>query len=250
MKKQIDMIVMLVVAFLLFTKPTVLVNFANSIVGRFVLVGAILFAFLHSTLAGLFIVILFVLLSEEASEGFENQVGVDDFTIQLARQNTMQKTNCVQPLRQVGWTGTDEVVDSGSYPDCELKCQENPNCGAIRWVNASKDCDLLKNINAQQNDDPRWSWKKVTLANNQYVDSEGNEMSLEEIQAKMPYHFTNGVCNPCADALEKDGICPFKITADIEQFTTMDSLRKPVSGKQYIPDRAGNAKKDKDKKNI
>ena len=73
MKQHIDMIVMLVVAFLLITKPNVLVNFVNSTIGRFVLVGTMLFALLHSTLSGVFVAILFVLLSEEVFEGMENE---------------------------------------------------------------------------------------------------------------------------------------------------------------------------------
>ena len=74
MKQHIDMIVMLVVAFLLFTKPTVLVNFANSIIGKIVLVGAMLFALRHSTLSGIFIALLFVLLMEEVIEGLSTNV--------------------------------------------------------------------------------------------------------------------------------------------------------------------------------
>ena len=77
MKQHIDMIVMLVVAFLLFTKPNVLVNFVNSTIGRFVLVGAMLFALLHSTLSGVFVAILFVLLSEEVFEGMDNEKAED-----------------------------------------------------------------------------------------------------------------------------------------------------------------------------
>ena len=73
MKQHIDMIVMLVVAFLLMTKPNVLVNFVNSTLGRLTLVGAMLFALLHSTLSGVFVAILFVLLSEEVFEGMDNQ---------------------------------------------------------------------------------------------------------------------------------------------------------------------------------
>ena len=73
MKQHIDMIVMLVVAFLLFTKPNVLVKFVKSTIGRLVLVGAMLFALLHSTLSGVFVAILFVLLSEEVFEGMENE---------------------------------------------------------------------------------------------------------------------------------------------------------------------------------
>ena len=73
MKQQIDIIVMLIVAFFLFTKPNVLVKFVNSTLGRFVLVAIMLFALLHSTLSGVFVAILFVLLSEEVIEGMNHE---------------------------------------------------------------------------------------------------------------------------------------------------------------------------------
>ena len=60
-------------SFSLFTKPNVLVKFVKSTIGRLVLVGAMLFALLHSTLSGVFVAILFVLLSEEVFEGMENE---------------------------------------------------------------------------------------------------------------------------------------------------------------------------------
>ena len=67
-----EMIVMLVVAFLLFSKPKVLVNFTKTTIGRLILIGTMLFALLHSTLCGVFIAILFVMLSEEVFEGMDN----------------------------------------------------------------------------------------------------------------------------------------------------------------------------------
>ena len=73
MKQHTDMIVMLIVAFLLLTKPNVLVNFVKSTLGRFVLVAVMLFSLLHSTLSGVFVAILFVLLSEEVIEGMDNE---------------------------------------------------------------------------------------------------------------------------------------------------------------------------------
>lgn len=190
MKQHIDMIVMLVVAFLLFTKPTVLVNFANSIIGKLVLVGSMLFALRHSTLSGIFIALLFVLLMEEVIEGLSTNVPTTNqdtinsaekvFDEQYNRHLDMREKNCVPP-----------------------------NPGEAATV---------------------------------FVDSEGKKITLDEMAKKFPYQFTKdyGICNPCADALQGEGICPFKINSTVEQFATMEQL-KPISGKRHIPQRAGNA---------
>jgi hypothetical protein len=190
MKQHIDMIVMLVVAFLLFTKPTVLVNFANSIVGKLVLVGSMLFALRHSTLSGIFIALLFVLLMEEVIEGLStivpttNQDTINaaekEFDEQYNRHLDMREKNCVAP-----------------------------NPGEAATV---------------------------------FIDNEGKKITLDEMAKKFPYQFTKdyGICNPCADALQGEGICPFKINSTVEQFAIMEEL-KPISGKKHIPHRAGNA---------
>ena len=190
MKQHIDMIVMLVVAFLLFTKPTVLVNFANSIIGKIVLVGAILFALRHSTLSGIFIALLFVLLMEEVIEGLSTNVPTTtQDTINAAEKEADEQYNRRLQMR-------------------EKNCV-SPSPGEPATV---------------------------------FVDNEGKKITLDEMAKKFPYQFTKdyGVCNPCADALEGEGVCPFKINSTVEQFSTMEQL-KPKSGKVHIHKRAGNA---------
>ena len=69
MKQQTELIIQLVVGFLLITKPNVLVDIANTFLGRLVLVLAVVGAAMHSTLTGLLVAMLFIVLSESVVEG-------------------------------------------------------------------------------------------------------------------------------------------------------------------------------------
>lgn len=76
MKQHIDILIMLIAAFLMLTKPKVLVEMAQSGIGRVVLLLAVIGAALHSTLSGLLVAALFVFLSESVFEGMENNSAV------------------------------------------------------------------------------------------------------------------------------------------------------------------------------
>ena len=73
MKQHIDILIMLIAAFLMLTKPAVLVNMAQSGLGRVVLLLAVIGAALHSTISGLLVAAVFVFLSESVFEGMENR---------------------------------------------------------------------------------------------------------------------------------------------------------------------------------
>ena len=72
MKQHIDILIMLIAAFLMLTKPKVLVEMAQSGLGRVVLLLAVIGAALHSTLSGLLVAAVFVFLSESVFEGMQN----------------------------------------------------------------------------------------------------------------------------------------------------------------------------------
>ena len=73
MKQHIDILIMLIAAFLMLTKPAVLVNMAQSGLGSVVLLLAVIGAALHSTISGLLVAAVFVFLSESVFEGMENR---------------------------------------------------------------------------------------------------------------------------------------------------------------------------------
>jgi hypothetical protein len=73
MKQHIDMLVALVVSFLLYTRPAVLVAFSETFVGRAVLLLTMIGALLHSTIAGILVAILIVVFGQKV-------YGVEGFT--------------------------------------------------------------------------------------------------------------------------------------------------------------------------
>ena len=83
-----DMIVLVVVTFLLFTRPMVLVNFSNTNVGKLILLLLIIGTAMHSTVSGLLMATLLVLFMEYNYEGMENMDVSSDDDIQKAKDKT------------------------------------------------------------------------------------------------------------------------------------------------------------------
>ena len=151
MKNYIDVTTLFIVAFLLLTRPNVLVNFSNTFFGKLILISVLVVTTLHSTLSGIFIGLLIVMLSENVYEGMENQKNSEE-------QNSEQS---VKEFR-------------------DKHCSERQT----------------------------------------FVDSKGNELSLEEIKQKYPsIKFDNDTCNPC------DNSCNFQITDSSEQLNVQHTLR-------------------------
>ena len=73
MKTSSELIVLVVITFLLYTRPLVLVNFSNSFVGKSVLLFLIITAALHSTVSGILLALVLVMLTEYNYEGFEGK---------------------------------------------------------------------------------------------------------------------------------------------------------------------------------
>lgn len=112
-----------------------------------------------------------------------------------------------------------EKNNTSKYPNCIYECLKSPNCGAVRWVNSTKDCSLLSKC-SDTNTDNRWShWIKGDTNNNNdreniwKMDGEGipldnpientKNISLELCQYRCK---KNNKCNQIAYSTE-GGIC-------------------------------------------
>ena len=78
MKMKTEIITLVIVLVLLYTRPSALVRFSNTLLGKVLFVGAIIVASLVSPLAGLFFATLMIILMEQSYEGFKE--GLDDIT--------------------------------------------------------------------------------------------------------------------------------------------------------------------------
>jgi len=101
MKTSSELIVLVVITFLLYTRPLVLVNFSNSFVGKAILLFLVVSAALHSTVSGLLLALVLVMLTEYRYEGFENkdsedtEVDSEDAEVDSSDAvNDFRKKNC------------------------------------------------------------------------------------------------------------------------------------------------------------
>jgi hypothetical protein len=168
MNNYTDLTILLIISFLLITRPNILVNFSNTFIGKLLLIIILVVTTLHSTISGIFVAILIVVLSETLYEGMENK----------EEENKKEQTLDEEKEQ------FDKITDM-----------------------RTKHCKTDKD--------------KVI-----FVDSKGNELSLEEVQQKYPsIKFNNDLCNPC------DESCSFQITGALEQLTVQDTLR-PKNSKE------------------
>lgn len=76
MKMKTEIITLVIVLVLLYTRPSALVRFSNTLLGKVLFVGAVIIASLLNPLAGLFFATLMIILMEQSYEGFKE--GLDD----------------------------------------------------------------------------------------------------------------------------------------------------------------------------
>ena len=100
MKQHIDMLVALVVSFLLYTRPAVLVAFSQTFVGRAVLLLTMVGALLHSTIAGILVAILIVVFGQKV-------YGMEGFTANQRRSEEAREICAgITPLRAPACSGS------------------------------------------------------------------------------------------------------------------------------------------------
>ena len=63
-------IALLVISFLLYTRPNVLVKFSKTIIGRIILIAVMIMATLRSTIHGILVALVIIIFAEHIYEGF------------------------------------------------------------------------------------------------------------------------------------------------------------------------------------
>ena len=80
MKDKTELIVLVVVLVLIYTRPSALVRFSSSLVGKVIFLAAVIISSLISPLSGLLIATLMVMLMEQNYEGFKEGNTVSSVT--------------------------------------------------------------------------------------------------------------------------------------------------------------------------
>lgn len=119
MKDQTEIIVLVVVLVLIYTRPAALVRFSSTFIGKLILLAAVVLSSLVSPLSGLLIATLMVLYTEQNYEGFvegmpaSNEVFIirEDYDIDSTELLIRKKTNVNEDVDISKWTtSTHDII--------------------------------------------------------------------------------------------------------------------------------------------
>ncbi|MBF95559.1 MAG: hypothetical protein CMH58_10420 [Myxococcales bacterium] len=118
MKKGIELIILPIIAFVVYTKPSVLVEFSGTVIGKLVMVAIVMAAASRNPLYGVVSASLMVfLLESNYEEGF-----VPDVTKIV--KDAMEKQDVEDSVDSI--TKVDEEVDEEVDEDADVKASEEP----------------------------------------------------------------------------------------------------------------------------
>jgi hypothetical protein len=187
-----DIIILMVIILIAYTRPVMLVNFFNSTIGRFLLIVAIVLATSVNTLYGLYGVLLLISLREGAKEGLEN-MDKDD-----SEEDKEKDEN-------------EEDEDKNKNEDEDKDEDEDKE---------DKKDTKKENDNEMTADD--WK-KKYCRADKVFLDDK--EVLSDEFAKKFPdVKFEKDSCNPC------DSSCKFRVSSSKARLDLEDIMKAKPSG--------------------
>ena len=114
MKMNTEIITLVIVLVLLYTRPSALVRFSNTLLGKVLFVGAVIIASLVNPLAGLFFATLMIVLMEQSYEGFKEGNTPIVLPIQVNTVGPYVKDTKLITVKPVNTTTT--TVKAGDIP--------------------------------------------------------------------------------------------------------------------------------------
>ena len=113
MKMNTEIITLVIVLVLLYTRPSALVRFSNTLLGKVLFVSAVIIASLVNPLAGLFFATLMIVLMEQSYEGFKEGNTPIVLPIQVNTVGSYVKDTKLITVKPVNTTTT---VKAGNIP--------------------------------------------------------------------------------------------------------------------------------------
>lgn len=198
---QIETITLIVVCILLYTQPSNLVYFSNTILGKLLLITSLVLATIHSTFAGFCIALLIVVFSYQTYEGLESgtiKESTDSVESSTKTDSSHEMTDGVDKTIHANVTdektGTHEV-DSNKKTDVSVKGE---NTGVIT----------------------NNKFKKLYCKDNKLRNKTGEVVEQKDISSVFKsIAFNKGECNPCEDS------CSFTVSDTEERMHTEEKLR-------------------------
>lgn len=143
MKNQTEIIVLVVVLVLIYTRPSALVRFSSTFIGKLILLAAVVLSSLVSPLSGFLIATLMVLYSEQNYEGFkEGNNAVSDPTFLIRGGAAINSTELI--IRREDNIDVDVAPwNSGTY---DIKSETIDDATAIILENNTRISEAYKGL--------------------------------------------------------------------------------------------------------
>jgi hypothetical protein len=210
---QNEIIVLTMFLIILYIQPYPLVRYTNTIIGRIILITALVLASLHSIFAGVLIAMTIVLLTHtKSSDMYEGMEG--NVTNELL-DSTTEKNKY----------DNNDVLNTKSGNNIIGDTQEKPVGNAITDLPSSSSIGIIfSNIPSNSNFRKNHCKSKDSSSRQIFVDENGKEMNIENIKKKYLLNFKNDIdCNPC------DESCTYTISDSVEQIHNEEILRPKQS---------------------
>lgn len=190
---QVETITLLVVCILLYTQPSNLIYFSNTILGKLLLITSLVLASIHSSFSGFCIALLIVIFSYQTYEGMESGSGAT-----AGADQTKDKSASEAGTSEAG-TSTPGAGTSTSVAESVSASTKNP----IKLGSITSD-----------------KFKKMYCKDNKLRNDKGDIVDQKDISSVFKtIAFNKGECNPCEET------CSFNITDTNERMNTEENLR-------------------------
>ena len=190
---QIETITLLIVCILLYTQPSNLLYFSNTILGKLLILTSLVLASIHSTFSGFCIALLIVVFSYQTCEGMESGSGTD------STPSSADAATATAPV-PVPATETETETETTSNVG-ETGTPSSPVPVDVGVITPNK-------------------FKKMYCKDNKLRNEKGDIVQQKDISSVFKtVTFNKGECNPCEDT------CSFTITDSAERMNTEENLR-------------------------
>jgi hypothetical protein len=195
---RLDILILAAVLIISYMRPCFLTQFFNTLIGRVLLLAAIVALSVVDTLWGVFGVLVLVSFREGLVEGL----------------TTMEsKTTETETEQDV------TITSDGAQPSASHSSQALPAEGAHGSPASESKATKAAKAEAKGKVLSNADWQKANCKDNKVM-FEGSVLNMDEITKKFPdLEFTEGVCNPCLSN------CAFKITTAGARVDAEETLR-------------------------
>lgn len=219
---QVETITLIVVCILLYTQPSNLVYFSNTILGKLLLITSLVLASIHSTFSGFCIALLIVIFSYQTYEGLESGTLAETKPSDKSSDKPTTESSDKPSVNIGGLLSGDvnnkpanDMVKSLSLDKDTLKgASAITKTGELEKKDSSSDKTADVGVMTQN------KFKKMYCKDNKLRNKNGELVEQKDISSTFKsIVFNKGECNPC------DESCSFTVTDTQERMNTEENLR-------------------------